>query len=171
MGRTVCSILTARYEILSTRPDASWTGVRPATGSWVFGGRPNDREYGLLVSAADTVLLTDQRALGSRTAQTVILLRRPLIGPRSPALEEIERVSGAVCIDGEVNRESIAESCTVLREGIETGRIDVDAACEQYRAEHADGVVRSALLAAYEKAGVRLLERSRAVCRPRRGAG
>ena len=146
-----------RYDLLIVDRTTHWTGTRLTTLGWVFGGRPNDSEYGMIISASDAVLLTDGRALGSMTAQAVNQLERPLIGPSCPVVDEIVELGGAIRLDGALNGHSVSAAYAELDKCLANGTVDLTVAGQAYRQLHSDDAVCRALVSAYESAGVQLL--------------
>jgi hypothetical protein len=140
---------TNRYEVISLRRTVERKGLQRVVGGWEFLGQPSDEEYGTLMCAADGVLLSDERAFGSMTLHAAVALRRPVIGPVCPALEELAGLGGAVGVDGPLTPERILAAFHELE------RRAAVSAFVDFERRHEDSCVAHALAQVYRVAGMR----------------
>jgi len=137
-----------RYELLTARRTAAPAPMKRLPGCWEFRGEPNDVEYGLLICAADAILLTEPRAFASGTLHIAVELRRPIISPASPSVEELSRLGGAVQIRGPLSVDSVAEAVERLSE------LRPDRAFAEFENHHSDRRVAKAMARVYRGAGL-----------------
>lgn len=78
-----------RYLTISVNRSGTTHRLLEHAGGWTYDGRPDNATYGTLISAADSVVLSDPEAYGSATVHAAVAMRRPVISPRCPATDEI----------------------------------------------------------------------------------
>jgi hypothetical protein len=118
-------------------------GLTPVAGGWIFYGRPTDTEYGLLIQAADAVLIGDQIAYGSMTVHAAVELRRPVISVTCPATEELVGL-GLCARISELCPDQISEALLSLSMDFS------DASFQRFLDSHDDSRVARALQLAYQ---------------------
>ncbi len=104
----------------------------------------------MLLCSGEAVVMAEDRAFGRWTLHTAVELRRPVISPACPAVEELAALGGAVQIDGAINPDTIAAALK---------QIDLSSALsafEEFEQRHSDMRVANALGAVYQAAGLEL---------------
>lgn len=131
-----------RYRVISVDRAARGERLDRVPHGWQYRGVPDDATYRLLISASDAIVITDRDAFGSLTVCAAMTLRRPVIGPRSPALCDIEHLECVFLVDDGVSSESIALAVPQLSWVDEAGY-------RRYAEMFADDVTRAALADVY----------------------
>lgn len=138
-----------RYRLLVLDRSAA-SGVSRTEWGWTFGGTPDDHAYGLLIAAADAVLLGDPTAFGSSTVHAAASMRRPVFGARCPALTEAAGLGLAFVTDDLPTPDQIAANLSA----VDTDRV-LDA-IERFAAAHRDELVAVCLRDVYRASGLNI---------------
>lgn len=138
---------SGRYELLTLeRGKAPLTIVRESS-RYIARGKVSDEEFGLLIKAADALLLTDSRAFGSATLHAAVDLGTPVISPPSPSVSELAELGGAVLLPESISPDSIAFAID------EIDSRELRDAFLEFERRHSDMVVASAAERVMRKLG------------------
>lgn len=124
-----------RYSLLRLERSDEPLVIHQTPRGFLAKGRPTDEEFGLMISAADAVVLTDPRAFGSATLHAAVDLGRPVIAPECPATRELGELGAAVLTAGVPTCDTVSEALRVLE-----GK-DLTRAFEMFKERHRDEVV------------------------------
>lgn len=135
-----------RYSLLRLERSDVPFAVAQSPEGFIATGRPSDEEFGLLISAAEAIVLTDSRAFGSATLHAAVNLGRPVIAPDCPATRELGDLGGAVLTPGIPTPVMIGEALDFLM-----GK-DLTHAFEKFKNNHRDELVAAEAGRAYASA-------------------